>query len=131
MIKMSLFFGFPPMFLAQMMIHLQNSELPSMPFFILLWFFSNIFVFVSVPWLVLLSFYLFLFFLFSSFRKCVTMTSRNDFIIKFSLDWSVDRYMWPSTLYTKYILVLSVLNLFIIATFCLYFILLLCCLWEA
>ena len=27
------FFGFPPMFLAQMMIHLQNSELPSMPFF--------------------------------------------------------------------------------------------------
>ena len=27
------FFGFPPMFLAQIMIHLQNSELPSMPFF--------------------------------------------------------------------------------------------------
>ena len=26
------FFGFPPMFLAQIMIHLQNSELPSMPF---------------------------------------------------------------------------------------------------
>jgi hypothetical protein len=72
-------------------------------FFFFLWFFSNIFVFVSVPWLVLLSFYLFLFFLFSSFRKCVTMTSRNDFIIKVSLDRSIDRYMWPSTLYTKYI----------------------------
>ena len=26
------FFGFPPMFLAQIMIHLQNSDLPSMPF---------------------------------------------------------------------------------------------------
>ena len=109
------FFGFPPMFLAQMMIHLQNSELPSMPFFFLFFLvtwslnqakscsafsitfsirmstsFSNIFVFVCVPWLVLLSFYLFLFFLFSSFRKCVTMMSRNDFIIKVCLDRSID-----------------------------------------
>jgi hypothetical protein len=91
MIKMSFFLGFPPMFLAQMMIHLQNYELPSMPFFFFLWFFSNIFVFVSVPWLVLLSFYLFLFFLFSSFRKCVTMTSRNDFIKRsLSIDRSID-----------------------------------------
>jgi hypothetical protein len=47
------------------------------------------------------------------------------FCISLSLSLSLSRYMRPSTLYTKYILVLSVMNLFIIPTIYLNFILIL------
>jgi hypothetical protein len=57
------------------------------------------------------------------FRQCTYIVSLS---LSLSLSRSIDRYMWPSTLYTKHMLVLSVMNLFITPTFYLNFILILC-----
>ena len=64
-----------------------------------------------------------LFYLFLRLVQINVIFSANVHILYISL--SLSRYMWPSTLYTKYILVLSVMNLFIIPTIYLYFILIL------
>jgi hypothetical protein len=64
-----------------------------------------------------------LFYLFLRLVQINVIFSANVHILYISL--SLSRYMWPSTLYTKYILVLSVMNLFIIPTIYLNFILIL------